>query len=64
MLTAQRNGGYVILNWTGIGFKLQSSSTLNPPAWTDYALPDGTNPPVSVLIAPGNAAAFFRLSPQ
>ena len=63
-LTAQRNGSYVVLNWTGNGFKLQSTTTLIPPSWTDYALPAGTNPPVSVLVAPGNADAFFRLSPQ
>lgn len=64
VLTAQRVGGNLVLNWTGSGFKLQTAGTLVAPLWTDYALPAGTNPPVSVPISAGNADAFFRLAHQ
>lgn len=62
VLTAQNVGGNIVLNWTGTGFKLQTAGNLSAPSWTDYALPAGTNPPVSVPI--GSGAAFFRLATQ
>lgn len=62
ILSAQKVGGSIVLNWTGAGFKLQTANTLSMPSWTDYALPAGTNPPVVVRISPG--ATFFRLATQ
>lgn len=60
--------GSVVLNWQGGGFKLQQqtvtlSGGLGSASWTDYALPDGTNPPVTVPIAV-SGARFFRLINQ
>ena len=55
-------GGNLTLNWTATGFKLQSSPSLNPTAWTD--VPAGNSPPVAVTIDPATPAAFFRLAPQ
>ena len=64
VLAARLSGGSVVLNWPGTGFKLQSSGTLVSPSWVDYALPAGTNPPVSVPITTGRTTSFFRLAPQ
>lgn len=55
----------VVLNWSGTGFKLQQQTVtlgggVGSVSWTDYALPDGTNPPVTVPIS--GDATFFRLS--
>lgn len=60
--------GNAVLNWTGGGFKLQQqtvalSGGLGSASWTDYALPAGTNPPVTVPISV-SGAKFFRLINQ
>ena len=64
VLTAQKVGGNIVLDWTATGFKLQTATNLSAPSWTDYAMPDGTNPPVTVPISQGNSSDFFRLAPQ
>ena len=63
-ITWMVGGGNLTLNWTATGFKLQTSSSLSPSAWTDYPLPDGINPPVAVTIDSANQSMFFRLAPQ
>ena len=57
-------GGNLTLNWTATGFKLQTATDLGSGTWTDYPLPDGINPPVTVTIDPATTAAFYRLAPQ
>lgn len=63
-LQISKSGSDVLLNWSGTGFKLQYQtnplSTGLTTNWTDYALPAGTNPPVTVPISA--EAEFFRLS--
>lgn len=63
-LAAQWVGSNLVLNWAGTGFKLQSATNLAAPSWTDYALPTGTNPPVTVPLSTGGLATFFRLVNQ
>jgi len=64
MLAAQQVGGNLVLNWAGPGFKLQSAPNLAPASWMDYALPAGTNPPVTVPLSTGDPTTFFRLANQ
>ena len=54
--------GNLTLNWTATGFKLQTTPSLSPTAWTD--VPAGDTPPAVVPIDPTNPAAFYRLAPQ
>ncbi len=61
-ITYTASGGSLTLNWTATGFKLQTTSSLSPTAWTD--VPAGNTPPVVVTIDPANTAAFYRLAPQ
>ena len=61
-ITYTVSGGNLTLDWTATGFKLQTTSSLSPTAWTD--VPTGDTPPVSVPIDPANPAAFYRLAPQ
>lgn len=62
-LQITKSGSDVVLNWTGAGFKLQQQPTSLSVglgnSWTDYALPAGSNPPVTVSISTN--AEFFRL---
>ncbi|HLH53353.1 MAG TPA: hypothetical protein VKY92_07035 [Verrucomicrobiae bacterium] len=62
VLTAQHTGGNLVLSWNSTGFKLQTKSSLSAPSWTD--VPGGTNAPMTVPIATGNASSFFRLNNQ
>lgn len=61
-ITYTVGGGNLTLNWTATGYKLQTSPSLNPTAWTD--VPAGNTPPVTVTINPATTAAFYRLAPQ
>jgi hypothetical protein len=65
-LQISQSGSDVIVDWAEAGFKLQSQSTTLGAglgtSWTDYPLPAGTNPPVTIPIA--NDAEFFRLTEQ
>jgi len=63
-ITWMVGGGILTLDWTATGYKLQTTPSLSPAAWTDYPLPDGINPPVAVMINPANGSIFFRLAPQ
>ena len=62
LITYTVGGGNLKLDWTATGFKLQTTSSLSPTAWTD--VPAGDTPPVVVPIDPANRAAFYRLAPQ
>jgi hypothetical protein len=63
-ITYSVSGGNLTLDWTATGFKLQTTPSLNPSAWTDYPLPAGITPPVAMPINLADTTAFFRLAPQ
>ncbi|MDF7823485.1 BNR repeat-containing protein [Pontiellaceae bacterium B12227] len=54
------DGGDLVFNWIGGGFKVQSRTNLVEEFWID--VPEGDVPPVSIV--PSEAEAFFRLIEQ
>ncbi|MGV3773056.1 MAG: LamG domain-containing protein, partial [Verrucomicrobiales bacterium] len=54
-----RNGSNITINWTGAaGVKLQKTSSLTNPSWSDVAGTDGQS---TATITANEGAAFFRL---
>lgn len=56
-LVITQNGNQITISWSGAGPVLQQSSTLA--GWTD--VPGGAASPVTITLAPGTPANFYRL---